>query len=135
MKKLSFAGLKGRVSWGSVFGGVMTVLAISVLLSILNSSIGLFMFDPLSDHPVAGIGTAVGIGSAIILVAGMAAGGFVAGKLAGMDGMIHGISGLGDHTDCGCGTGNFSGCRCGKNDGEYSWSGLVRYGQRFVWNR
>lgn len=62
MKKLSFAGLKGRVSWGSVFGGVMTVLAISVLLSILNSSIGLFMFDPLSDHPVAGIGTAVGIG-------------------------------------------------------------------------
>ena len=55
MKKLSFAGLKGRVSWGSVFGGVMTVLAISVLLSILNSSIGLFMFDPLSDHPVAGI--------------------------------------------------------------------------------
>ena len=78
-------------SWGSVFGGVMTVLAISVLLSILNSSIGLFMFDPLSDHPVAGIGTAVGIGSAIILVAGMAAGGFVAGKLAGMDGMIHGF--------------------------------------------
>ena len=76
MKKLSFAGLKGRVSWGSVFGGVMTVLA---------------MFDPLSDHPVAGIGTAVGIGSAIILVAGMAAGGFVAGKLAGMDGMIHGF--------------------------------------------
>ena len=91
MKKLSFAGLKGRVSWGSVFGGVMTVLAISVFLSILNSSIGLFMFDTLSDHPVAGIGTAVGIGSAIILVAGMAAGGFVAGKLAGMDGMIHGF--------------------------------------------
>lgn len=29
MKKLSFAGLKGRVSWGSVFGGVMTVFAIN----------------------------------------------------------------------------------------------------------
>ena len=26
MKKLSFAELKGRVSWGSVFGGVMTCL-------------------------------------------------------------------------------------------------------------
>ena len=98
MKKLSFAGLKGRVSWGSVFGGVMTVLAISVLLSILNSSIGLFMFDPLSDHPVAGIGTAVGIGSAIIqhVLAGnilvrQRGTGFVAGKLAGMDGMIHGF--------------------------------------------
>lgn len=91
MKKLSLAELKGRVSWGSVFGGVMTVLAISVLLSILNSSIGLFMFDPLSEHPASGIGAAVGIGSAIILVFGMATGGFVAGKLAGMDGMIHGF--------------------------------------------
>lgn len=91
MRKLSLAELKGRVSWGSVFGGVMTVLAISVLLSILNSSIGLFMFDPLSDHPVSGIGTAVGIGSAVVLVVGMAAGGFVAGKLAGIDGMIHGF--------------------------------------------
>lgn len=91
MEKLSFAELKGRVSWGSVFGGVMTVLAISVLLSILSSSIGLFMFDPLSDHPVSGIGTVVGIGSAVILVAGMVAGGFVAGKLAGADGIIHGF--------------------------------------------
>ncbi len=91
MKRLSLAELKGRVSWGSVLGGVMTVLAISVLLSILNSSIGLFMFDPLSNHPAAGIGTAVGIGSAVILIVGMAAGGFVAGKLAGMDGIIHGF--------------------------------------------
>ena len=91
MRKLSLADLKGRVSWGSVFGGVMTVLAISVLLSILNSSIGLFMLDPLSEHPASGIGAAVGIGSAIILIASMAAGGFVAGKLAGMDGIIHGF--------------------------------------------
>ena len=68
MRKLSLADLKGRVSWGSVFGGVMTVLAISVLLSILNSSIGLFMLDPLSEHPASGIGAAVGIGSAIILL-------------------------------------------------------------------
>ena len=68
MRKLSLADLKDRISWGSVFGGVMTVLAISVLLSILNSSIGLFMLDPLSEHPASGIGTAVGIGSAVILI-------------------------------------------------------------------
>lgn len=91
MRKLSLADLKDRISWGSVFGGVMTVLAISVLLSILNSSIGLFMLDPLSEHPASGIDTAVGIGSAVILIVSMAAGGFVAGKLAGMDGMIHGF--------------------------------------------
>ena len=91
MKKLSLADLKGRVSWGSGFGGVMTVLAVSVLLSILNSSIGLFMFDPLAEHPASGIGAAVGIGSALILLASMLAGGFVAGKLAGMDGIIQGF--------------------------------------------
>lgn len=91
MRRLSFAELKGRVSWGSVFGGVMTVLAISILLSVLSSSISLFMFNPLSDHPASGIGTTVGIGSAVALIVSMSIGGFIAGKLAGLDGMIHGF--------------------------------------------
>lgn len=91
MRRLSLAELKGRVSWGSIFGGVMTVLAISILLSILSTSIGLFMLDPLSDHPASGIGTTVGIGSAVALIVSMSIGGFIAGKLAGLDGMIHGF--------------------------------------------
>lgn len=91
MRRLSLAELKGRVSWGSVFGGVMTVLAISILLSILSTSIGLFMLDPLSDHPASGIGTTVGIGSAVAMIVSMSIGGFIAGKLAGLDGMIHGF--------------------------------------------
>lgn len=91
MRRLSLAELKGRVSWGSVFGGVMTVLAISILLSILSTSIGLFMLDPLSDYPASGIGTTVGIGSAVALIVSMSIGGFIAGKLAGLDGMIHGF--------------------------------------------
>lgn len=91
MRKFNFAELKGRVSWGSVFGGVVTVLAVSVLLSLLSSSIGLFMFDPLAEHPASGIGTEMGIWTAVSLVISMFAGGFVAGKLAGVDGMIHGF--------------------------------------------
>ena len=83
--------LKKRVSWGSVFGGVVTVLAVSILLSVLGSSIGLFMFDPFADNPVSGIGTTVGIGTAVALIVSMIAGGFVAGKLAGVDGLIHGF--------------------------------------------
>ena len=83
--------LKKRVSWGSVFGGVVTVLAVSILLSVLGSSIGLFMFDPFADNPVSGIGTTVGIGTAVALIVNMIAGGFVAGKLAGVDGLIHGF--------------------------------------------
>lgn len=91
MKRFNLSELEGRVSWGSVFGGVFTVMAISILLTILSTSIGLFMLDPLADHPADGIGTTFGIGTAIILVVSMMAGGFVAGKLAGVDGMIHGF--------------------------------------------
>lgn len=91
MRRFNFTELKGRVSWGSVFGGVMTVLAISILLSVLGTSIGLYMLDPLADHPASGIGTTVGIWSAVALIISMIAGGFVAGKLAGVDGMIHGF--------------------------------------------
>ena len=70
--------LKKRVSWGSVFGGVVTVLAVSILLSVLGSSIGLFLFDPFADNPVSGIGTTVGIGTAVALNVSMVAGVFVA---------------------------------------------------------
>lgn len=91
MRRFNLSELKGRVSWGSVFGGVMTVLAISILLSVLGTSIGLYMLDPLAEHPASGIGTTVGIWSAVALIISMIAGGFVAGKLAGVDGMIHGF--------------------------------------------
>lgn len=49
------------------------------------------MFDPFADNPVSGIGTTVGIGTALALIVSMVAGGFVAGKLAGVDGLIHGF--------------------------------------------
>lgn len=91
MRRFNLSELKGRVSWGSVFGGVMTVLAISILLSVLGTSISLYMLDPLAEHPTSGIGTTVGIWSAVALIISMIAGGFVAGKLAGVDGMIHGF--------------------------------------------
>lgn len=91
MRRFIFGDLKDRVSWGSVIGGVMTVLAISILLSILGSSVGLYMLDPLAEHPASGIGTTVGIWTAVALIISMIAGGFVSGKLAGVDGMIHGF--------------------------------------------
>lgn len=90
MKRINFADMQ-RVSWGSIIGGVVTVLAVSILLSILSTSIGLFQFDPMSSHPTSGIGTTVGITTVISLLLSFAAGGFVAGKLAGADGLIHGF--------------------------------------------
>ncbi|MDR1729544.1 MAG: hypothetical protein LBR52_02670 [Prevotellaceae bacterium] len=80
-----------RISWGSVIAGVITVIAISILLSILGTSIGLFMFDPTESHPASGIGATMGIWTAVSLLISLAAGGFVAGKLSGSDGFIHGF--------------------------------------------
>lgn len=91
MERINLREIRRRVSWGSIFGGVMTVLAISVLISILTTSIGLFMFNPTADNPTSGIGTTVGIWTAISLIISLIAGGFVAGKLAGADGTIHGF--------------------------------------------
>ncbi|WP_029904233.1 hypothetical protein [Prevotella sp. 10(H)] len=91
MERTKFVGVWGRVSWGSVIAGVITVIAISILLSILGSSVGLFMFDPTSGDPVSGIGTTMGIWTVVSLLLSLAAGGFVAGKLSGSDGMIHGF--------------------------------------------
>lgn len=91
MERINLREIRDRISWGSIFAGVFTVLAISILLSILASSVGLFMFNPLSDHPTSGIGTTVGIWTIVSLIISLLAGGFVAGKLAGADGMIHGF--------------------------------------------
>ncbi|WP_294479984.1 hypothetical protein [uncultured Bacteroides sp.] len=91
MERFELAALMNSVSWGSVFGGVVTVLAVSILLSILSTSIGLYMIKPQAKHPTSGVGTTVGIGTAIALIISMIAGGLVAGKLANADGMIHGF--------------------------------------------
>lgn len=91
MERIKLIKCRRRISWGSVFAGVVVVLAISILLSILGSSIGLFMFDPQGNDPMSGIGTTAGIWTVVSLVISLGAGGFVAGKLAAIDGVIHGI--------------------------------------------
>lgn len=80
-----------RVSWGSIIGGIITVLAVSFLLSLIGTSIGLFILDPTESEPFSGVGTSVGIWTVLSLLISLAAGGFVAGKLAARDGIIHGF--------------------------------------------
>jgi len=91
MNTLNLVDWRNRISWRSVIAGVVTAIAISILLSLLSTSIGLFMLDPLDEVPLAGIGAAVGIWSILILLISMIAGGYVAGRLAGIHGMAHGF--------------------------------------------
>nr|WP_113865333.1 CAP-Gly protein [Brenneria salicis]NMN93100.1 hypothetical protein [Brenneria salicis ATCC 15712 = DSM 30166]RBP65179.1 hypothetical protein DES54_10555 [Brenneria salicis ATCC 15712 = DSM 30166]RLM31681.1 CAP-Gly protein [Brenneria salicis ATCC 15712 = DSM 30166] len=80
-----------KISWGSIIGGVVTVLAVSLLLSTLGTGLGFSIVDPLSDEPVDGVGTTVLIWSALSIIVSLAAGAFIAGRLAAVDGLIHGF--------------------------------------------
>ncbi|NIF58755.1 CAP-Gly protein [Enterobacter sp. Ap-916] len=91
MEFVKEADLNRRVSWGSIIAGVVTVIAVSLLLATLGSSLGFSMLSPKSDDVVNGAGKTVLIWSVISIVLSLACGGFVAGRLAGKDGTIHGF--------------------------------------------
>ena len=79
------------ISWGSVIAGALTVLAISLLLSLLTSGLGLGMVDAQSNDPLNGVGATFGWTSAIALLISLAAGGYLAGYLSGVAGWVHGF--------------------------------------------
>ena len=84
--------IPNRISWVSVFAGVIAVLAISMLLSLLGVALGFALLDPESATDVGnGSGTAVTIWTIISLLISLGIGGFIAGRLATTDGYIHGF--------------------------------------------
>ncbi|XBS70800.1 CAP-Gly protein [Acerihabitans sp. KWT182] len=91
METHSVAAMPRITSWGAIMSGVITVLAISVLLSILGTALGFSIVEPYSDRPVSGVGTAVTIWSFVSILFSLACGGYVAGRLAGAAGISHGF--------------------------------------------
>lgn len=79
-----------RVYWSSIFAGVIAVIAISILLSMLATSLGFSMVEPLSAHPVEGVGSSAVVWALCILIS-LACGGFLAGRLVSSNGMVHGF--------------------------------------------
>jgi hypothetical protein len=86
-----------RMSWGAVLAGAVVALSLQVLLSLLGIGIGLATVDPaVGDTPdAASFGIASGVFYAIVTLLSLFAGGWVAGRLAGMpvrtDGLLHGL--------------------------------------------
>src|SRR5690606_25255759 len=74
------AGRASNVSWGAIFAGVVTFLAVMVLLSLVTAGIGL-----------TGSGVGAGIWSVIAIALALGAGGYVAGALAVRSGLLHGF--------------------------------------------
>lgn len=84
-------GTRRNISWGAVIAGVVTFLALTLMLSLITAALGLGIADLDSANPGEGVGLATGLWSLLTLVIALAAGGYVAGVLAGSAGLIHGF--------------------------------------------
>jgi len=85
-----------RISWGAILAGVVVALVTQLLLSILGIGIGASTIDPVTEqNPAVGIGIGAGIWFFINILIALFAGGWVAGRLAGVprktDGTLHGV--------------------------------------------
>lgn len=77
----------GWTPWSSIIAGSVSALAVSVILAILGVALGFTVVSPKSSDPASGLGTTFGIWGGISIIISMAAGGFVAGLLAGQRGL------------------------------------------------
>lgn len=74
-------GTRSNTAWGAIFAGVVTFLALTILLSIATAAMGL----------QGASSTAAGIWSVIALAIALAVAGYVAGALAVRAGLLHGF--------------------------------------------
>lgn len=85
-----------RISWASIFAGIVIALVIQLVLSILGLGIGASSVNPVSEQdPARGIATGAAIWFIISTLLALFAGGWVAGRMAGvprrLDSSLHGI--------------------------------------------
>ena len=85
-----------RNSWGAIFAGALTALAVAFLLNLLGLGIGLSSIDPMTESdPLAGLGTGTIVWWGLSNLAALFVGGMVAGRMSGFssgaDGGIHGF--------------------------------------------
>lgn len=78
-------------SWGAIFAGTVTGIAVLLLFSLLGVATGLGIIEPTSNDPFDNLGIGLGIWAVVTLVVSLAAGGFVTGVLARRAGFIHGV--------------------------------------------
>ncbi len=81
-----------RISWSAVFAGVICALIVHILLALLGTAIGATTVDPMEEgNPLQHLGTGALVWTAINMLIAMAAGSYVAGRLAQREGALHGL--------------------------------------------
>lgn len=86
-----------RLSWGSIFAGVVIAVAVQLVLGILGTGIGLTMVDPVEGTTPGATGFGIGAGLywLVTTVIALGAGGYAAARVAGVherfDALVHGL--------------------------------------------
>jgi hypothetical protein len=86
-----------RISWASVFAGVVLAVAIQLLFSMLGTGIGMSTVDPAqgASPPAKAFGISAGLWWTVSSLIALFLGGWIAAYLAGVpsrvDGMLHGL--------------------------------------------
>ena len=80
-----------NLSWGSIFAGVVTFIALFMTFSLIGSAIGFGMVEPTSNNPLDGVGTGLMIWTVVTLILSLFAAGFVSGVAARRVGLVHGF--------------------------------------------
>ena len=85
-----------RISWGSVFAGLIVAIMISLVLALLGMAIGLGTVNPAQEaNPFSGLGLGAAIWWVASSLIALFFGGWVAARMAGVprgfDGAVHGV--------------------------------------------
>lgn len=80
-----------NLSWGSVFAGIVTFIALIITFSLINAALGFGQFEPTSPNPFDGVGTGQAIWTVVALILSFLGAGFVAGATARRLGFMHGF--------------------------------------------
>lgn len=87
----SYNFMRPSISWGAIAAGVVTSLIAAMLLSLLFIGLGFSNFDINAQDAGTHSGLALGLGSIVIMVLSLFAGGYLSGMLSGRSGGTHGF--------------------------------------------
>ncbi|MDK6233301.1 hypothetical protein QP110_03385 [Aerococcus sp. UMB10185] len=80
-----------NLSWGAIFAGVVTFIALMITLGFIGNAIGFGTVSPKASDPMSGVGTGVLIWTVIQLILSFLGAGFVSGITARRVGVVHGF--------------------------------------------
>jgi len=80
-----------NISWGSIFAGIMTFLAVLFTLGLIATAMGFGLTDFTSSNPFEGVGVGFWLTAVIALILAFLAGGFVSGVFSIRAGFLHGL--------------------------------------------